>query len=42
MREALTSPQRDAARAVNMELMEMYDGRFYHVISGPDRLTASG
>ena len=38
MREAITSPQRDAARAVTMDLMEMFDGRFYHVISGPDRL----
>ena len=42
MREAITSPQRDAARAVTMELMEMFDGRFYHVISGPDRLTPNG
>lgn len=38
MREAITSPQRDAARAVTMELMEMFDGHFYHVVSGPDRL----
>jgi hypothetical protein len=35
---ALTSPQRDAARALTLELMEMFDGRFYHVITGPDRL----
>lgn len=35
---ALSSPQRDAARAVTLELMEMFDGRFYHVITGPDRL----
>ncbi len=39
MREAITSPARDAARAVTMELMEMFDGRFYHVISGIDRLS---
>lgn len=38
MREAITSPARDAARAVTMELMEMFEGRFYHVISGADRL----
>jgi hypothetical protein len=41
MREAITSPARDAARAVTMELMEMFDGRFYHVISGPDRLSGN-
>lgn len=42
MKAAITSPQRDAARAVTMELMEMFDGRFYHVISGPDRLAPEG
>ena len=40
LQAAITSPQRDAARAVTLELMEMFEGRFYHVISGPDRLTA--
>lgn len=40
MQEAITSPARDRARAVTMELMEMFEGRFYHVISGPDRLSA--
>lgn len=39
LKEAITSPQRDAARAVTMELMEMFEGRFYHVISGTDRLS---
>lgn len=38
MAQALASPQRDAARALTLELMEMFDGRFYHVITGPDRL----
>lgn len=38
MAEALSSPQRDAARALTLELMELFDGRFYHVITGPDRL----
>jgi len=38
MQAALASPQRDAARAVTLELLEMFDGRFYHVITGPDRL----
>jgi hypothetical protein len=38
LQEAITSPQRDAARAVTLELLDMYDGRFYHVISGPNRL----
>ena len=40
MHEAITSPQRDAARAVTLELMKLFDGRFYHVITGPDRLGA--
>ena len=40
MAQALSSPQRDAARALTLELMEMFDGRFYHVITGPDRLKA--
>jgi hypothetical protein len=42
MQAALASPARDAARAVTLELMEMFDGRFYHVITGPDRLAAQG
>lgn len=31
---AIASPVRDQARAITMELMEMFDGRFYHLISG--------
>jgi hypothetical protein len=31
--EALASPVRAQARAVTMELMEMFEGRFYHLIS---------
>ncbi|WP_120075904.1 hypothetical protein [Aurantiacibacter odishensis] len=42
MQEAITSPARDAARACTMELLEMFDGRFYHVISGKNRLSAKG
>lgn len=38
MQAAITSPQRDAARAVTMELMELFEGRFYHVISGPEQV----
>jgi hypothetical protein len=30
---ALASPFRTQARAVTMELMEMFDGRFYHLVS---------
>ena len=30
---AIASPVRTQARAVTMELMEMFDGRFYHVLS---------
>jgi hypothetical protein len=33
MAEALTSPIRDQARAVTLELMQHLDGRFYHYIS---------
>jgi hypothetical protein len=31
--EALASPMRTQARAITMELMEMFEGRFYHLIS---------
>ncbi len=30
---ALQSPQRTAARAATMDVMEMFEGRFYHLIS---------
>jgi hypothetical protein len=33
MAEALTSPIRDRARTVTLELMQDLDGRFYHYIS---------
>jgi hypothetical protein len=33
MAEALSSPIRDQARAVTMELMKQLDGRFYHFVS---------
>lgn len=36
LEEAVQSPVRDKARAVTMELMEMFEGRFYHLISGED------
>lgn len=42
MQEAITSSARDAARACTLELLEMFDGRFYHVISAGDRLSAEG
>lgn len=42
MEEAITSPARDAARAVTMELMKLFDGRFYHVVSGENRLSKTG
>lgn len=38
MKEAITSLARDAARAVTLEILEMFDGRFYHVISQENRL----
>ena len=33
LKEAVSSPIRAEARPVTMELMEMFDGRFYHVMS---------
>ena len=33
LQEALASPVRAEARAVTLELMEMFEGRFYHVVS---------
>ena len=33
MEAAIASPVRAQARAVTMELMEMFEGRFYHVVS---------
>ena len=30
---AISSPVRDKARAITLELMELLDGRFYHFIS---------
>ncbi len=31
---AIASPIRSEARAVTMELMKMFEGRFYHVVGG--------
>ena len=31
--EAMASPIRTQARAITLELMEMFEGRFYHLIS---------
>ncbi len=42
MEEAITSPARDSARAVTMELMELFEGRFYHLVTGADRLKKAG
>ena len=36
LEEAIRSPIRERARAVTLELMEMFDGRFYHLMSGDD------
>jgi hypothetical protein len=32
LEEAIASPVRSEARAVTMELMKMFEGRFYHVV----------
>jgi hypothetical protein len=34
LEEALASPARQRARAVTLELMQFFDGRLYHVVSG--------
>ena len=34
---ALASPIRAEARAITLELLSMFDGRFYHVVSGDER-----
>jgi hypothetical protein len=33
LEEALASPIRAEARAVTLELLEMFEGRFYHIVS---------
>jgi hypothetical protein len=33
LEEAIASPIRAEARAITLELMEMFEGRFYHVVS---------
>lgn len=33
LEEAIASPIRAKARAVTLEILEMFDGRFYHVVS---------
>ena len=33
LEEAIGSPIRTEARAITMELMEMFEGRFYHLLS---------
>lgn len=33
LEEAIASPIRAQARAITLELMKMFDGRFYHVVS---------
>ncbi len=38
LEEAMASPIRAEARAVTLELMEMFEGHFYHVVSEGDAL----
>lgn len=33
LEEAIASPIRTQARALTMEILEMFEGRFYHVVS---------
>ncbi len=41
LQAAIASPIRDQARAVTLELMEMFEGRFYHLISEGDALAGA-
>ena len=38
---ALASPVRSQARAVTLEILEMFEGRFYHLISGENLVAAA-
>ncbi|WP_321889107.1 hypothetical protein [Paraburkholderia bannensis] len=37
---ALASPVRSQARAVTLEILDMFEGRFYHLISGENLVAA--
>lgn len=41
LEEALASPIRTQARALTLELLEMFEGRFYHAISGGNAVAAA-
>jgi hypothetical protein len=41
LEEALASPMRTRARALTLELLEMFEGRFYHAISGGNAVAAT-
>lgn len=38
---AIASPVRAQARAITLEILEMFEGRFYHVVSGGDAVEAA-
>jgi hypothetical protein len=40
LEEALASPIRAEARAVTLELVKMFEGRFYHLVSENNAVTA--
>ena len=41
LEEAIASPIRAQARAITLELLEMFEGRFYHVISEGNAVEAT-
>lgn len=41
LEEALASPVRTKARALTLELLEMFEGRFYHAVSGGNAVAAT-
>ncbi len=40
MRESLASPIRETAHAATMEVMSLFEGRFYHLVAEPSVFTA--
>ena len=40
MRDSLASPIREASHALTMEVMSLFEGRFYHLVTEPSVFTA--
>lgn len=42
LEEAIASPIRTQARALTLEILEMFEGRFYHVVSEGNAIESNG